>query len=82
MCFNKIVKTCQDEIYKTIASDIVKEFEHHFFIEMNTKFIQMSEEKLNELFYETDDIIKNKKIYDKMLQKIENLLKQSEELLQ
>lgn len=82
MCFNKIVKTCQDEIYKTIASDIVKEFEHHFFIEMNTKFIQMSEEKLNELFYETDDVIKNKKMYDKMLQKIDNLLKQSEELVQ
>lgn len=82
MCFNKIVKTCQDEIYKTIASDIVKEFEHHFFIEMNTKFIQMSEEKLNELFYETDDVIKNKKMYDKMLQKIDDLLKQSEELQQ
>jgi hypothetical protein len=82
MCFNKIVKTCQDEIYKTIASDIVKEFEHHFFIEMNTKFIQMSEEKLNELFYETDDVIKNKKMYDKMLQKIDDLLKQSEELVQ
>jgi len=82
MCFNKIVKTCQDKIYKTIASDIVKEFEHHFFIEMNTKFIQMSEEKLNELFYETDDVIKNKKMYDKMLQKIDDLLKQSEELVQ
>jgi hypothetical protein len=82
MCFNKIVKTCQDEIYKTIASDIVKEFEHHFFIEMNTKFIQMSEEKLNELFYETDDVIKNKKMYDKMLLKIDDLLKQSDELQQ
>lgn len=80
MCFKKIVKTCQDEIYKTIASDIVKEFEHHFFIEMNTRFIQMSEEKLNELFYETDDVIKNKKIYDKLLSKIEQLLKQSAEL--
>lgn len=80
ICFNKIVKTCQDEIYKTIASDIVKEFEHHFFIELNTKFIQMTEEKLNELFYETDDFIKNKKIYDNMTSKVEQLLKQSEEL--
>lgn len=81
ICFNKIVKTCQDEIYKTIASDLVKEFEHHFFIEVNTKFLQMTEDKLNELFYETDDVIKNKKIYDKMLQKVEQLLKQAEELL-
>ena len=80
ICFNKIVKTCQDEIYKTIASDIVKEFEHHFFIELNSKFIQMTEEKLNALFYETDDIVKNKKIYDNMTVKIEQLLKQSEEL--
>jgi hypothetical protein len=80
ICFNKIVKTCQDEIYKTIASDIVKEFEHHFFIELNTKFLQMTEEKLNELFYETDDFIKNKKIYDNMTVKVEQLLKQSEEL--
>ena len=81
ICFNKIVKTCQDEIYKTIASDIVKEFEHHFFIELNTKFIQMTEEKLNELFYETDDIVKNKKIYDSMSLKIEQLLKQSGEFI-
>jgi hypothetical protein len=81
ICYNKIVKTCQDEIYKTIASDIIKEFENHFFIEMNTKFIQMTEEKLNELFYETDDIVKNKKIYDNMLVKIEQLLKESEELM-
>ena len=80
ICFNKIVKTCQDEIYKTIASDIVKEFEHHFFIELNIKFIQMTEEKLNELFYETDDIVKNKKIYDNMSLKVEQLLKQSEDL--
>jgi hypothetical protein len=80
ICFNKIVKTCQDEIYKTIASDIVKEFEHHFFIELNIKFIQMTEEKLNELFYETDDIVKNKKIYDSMSLKVEQLLKQFEDL--
>lgn len=80
ICYSKIVKTCQDEIYKTIASDIVKEFEHHFFIELNTKFIQMTEEKLNELFYETDDIVKNKKIYDNMTLKIDKLLKLSEEL--
>ncbi len=79
-CFNKIVTTCQEEIYKTIASDIVKEFEHHFFIEINTKFLQMNEEKLNALFYETDDVIKNKKVYDCMSKKIETLLKQSEEL--
>lgn len=78
--YDKIVKRCQDEIYKTIASDIVKEFEHHFFIELNTQFLQMTEEKLNELFYETDDIVKNKKIYDNMSFKLEKLLKQSEEL--
>jgi len=78
--FDKIVKRCQDEIYKTIASDIIKEFEHHFFIELNTHFLKMTEEKLNELFYETDDIVKNKKIYDSMSFKIEQLLKQSEEL--
>jgi hypothetical protein len=80
MVFNKNVKTCQEEIYKTIVSDIVKEFEHHYFIEMNSKFLLMNEEKLDELFYETDDIIKNKKIYDKMLSKAEQLLKLSEEL--
>lgn len=70
ICFDKIVKTCQEEIYKTIAADIVKEFEHHFFIEINNKFLQMTEEKLNELFYETDDLIKNKKIYDSLTKKI------------
>jgi len=79
--FNKIITTCQNEIYTTIASDIVTEFEHHFFIELNTKFLQLSEEKLNELFYETDDFIKNKKIYDNMTLKIEQLIKQSEELI-
>jgi len=41
----------------------------------------MTEEKLNELFYETDDIIKNKKIYDSLTKKIEQLLKQSEDLI-
>jgi hypothetical protein len=81
ICFNKIITTCQNEIYTTIASDIVTEFEHHFFIELNTKFLQLSEEKLNELFYETDDFIKNKKIYDNMTLKIEQLIKQSEELI-
>lgn len=81
ICFSKIVKTCQDEIYKTIASDIVKEFEHHFFIEINTKFIQMTESKLNELFYETDEMIKNKKVYDSMSKSIEQLLSQSEKLV-
>ena len=81
VCFDKIVKTCQEEIYKTIAADIVKEFEHHFFIEITNRFLQMTEEKLNELFYETDDIIKNKKIYDSLTKKIEQLLKQSEDLI-
>lgn len=80
ICFNKIIKTCQDEIYKTIASDIVKEFEHHFFIELNKKFIQMTEDKLNELFYETTDIVKQKKIYENMTTKIEQLLKLHDEL--
>ena len=41
----------------------------------------MTEEKLNELFYETDDIVKNKKIYDSMSLKIEQLLKQSGEFI-
>ena len=80
VCFDKIVKTCQDEIYKIIISDIIKEFEHHFFIEMNAKFLQMTEDKLNELFYETDDVIKNKKVYDNMTKKIDLLLKQADEL--
>lgn len=75
ICFTKIVKTCQDEIYKTIASDIVKEFEHNFFIEMNSKFILMKEDNLNQLFYETNDVLKNKKIYDNILEKLSNILK-------
>jgi hypothetical protein len=79
--FSKIMNTCQDEIYKTIVSDILKEFEYHFFIEINTKFLQMSEDKLNELFYETDDVIKNKKLYDNITKKIEQLTKQLDELL-
>jgi hypothetical protein len=41
----------------------------------------MNEDKLNELFYETDDVIKNKKIYDNLSKKIELLLKQSNELI-
>lgn len=81
ICFRKIVKTCQDEIYKTIASDIVKEFENHFFLEINAKFLQMTESKLNELFYETDEVIKNKKVYDNMSKSIEQLLEQSEQLI-
>jgi hypothetical protein len=81
VCFNKIIKTCQDEIYKTIASDIVKEFEHHFFLEINGKFLQMTDGKLNELFYETDEMIKNKKVYDGMAKTIEKLLDQADKLI-
>jgi len=81
ICFNKIIKTCHDEIYKIIGSDIITEFQHNFFIEIHTKFLQMNEDKLNELFYETDDVIKNKKIYDNLSKKIELLLKQSNELI-
>jgi hypothetical protein len=80
VCFNKIVKMCQDSIYKALMSDIVKEFEYHFFIEINTKFVQMPEDKLNELFYETDDFIKKKKVYDNMTKKIDALLKQSDNI--
>jgi GTPase SAR1 family protein len=80
VCFNKVVKTCQDEIYKTVASDIVKEFEHHFFIEMSAKFLAMTESKLNELFYETDEMIKNKKVYDNMMKTIEKLLEQASQI--
>lgn len=81
-CFDKIVKTCQDEIYKTIISDIIKEFEHHFFIEITETFISMTENKLNELFYDTDDIIKNKKVCDNITKSIEELIAQTDNLLQ
>ena len=60
---------------------LFRSFEHHFFIKVNSKFLHMTEEKLNELFYDTDDIIKNKKIYDKILLRIDQLLKESEDLV-
>jgi len=41
----------------------------------------MTEEKLNSLFYETDNVIRNKKLYDSMSKKIELLLLQSAELM-
>lgn len=79
--FKKIIKMCQVDVCKMLASDILKQFEHNFFIEINAKFSLLSEEKINELFYETDDMIKNKKVYDGMVKTIEQLLKQSNELI-
>ena len=77
MCYGKIVTTCKDTIYKTIVSDILKKFENKFFIDINQQFGRMTEQQLDELFYETDDIVKDKKVFDSMLQNIDSLLAQS-----